>query len=91
MLFAEIEKNQPSVSNEKISKCRPNMRRLKISDMPKQKSLAELKENLDQFLVFSRSIDLFYVFSATNVNIIQPIVQNVKHPIFIDLNLPRPP
>lgn len=81
MLVAERDKKKATKnSSEPKTVPRPAaqpIRRLKLTDMPAQKSLAELQDNNDQFLVFSRSIDLFYVFSATNVNTIQPIVQDV--------------
>lgn len=57
---------------------RPVLKPLNLADIPQQKGLAQLNKNKnEQYVVFSRSIELFYVFS-TNVELIQSAVQQVN-------------
>jgi hypothetical protein len=58
---------------------RPVLKPLDLGDIPQQKGLAHLNKNKnEQYVVFSRSIELFYVFS-TNVELIQSSVQQVTY------------
>ena len=58
---------------------RPVLKLLNLGDIPQQKGLAQLNKNKnEQYVVFSRSIELFYVFS-TNVELIQSAVQQVTY------------
>lgn len=58
---------------------RPVLKPLNLADIPQQKGLAQLNKNKnEQYIVFSRSIELFYVFS-TNVELIQSAVQQVTY------------
>lgn len=74
--------NEQIVSREQAPKAkpkRPAIKRIKLADLPQKLSLKQLQEQKETFLVFSRSIDFFYAFSAKKVNEIQPIVQKVLY------------